>query len=91
MHLDRDIVAAFGCDDSVVSVVVDDVVVDGNVVAVVVRVEAVARVIAHGVVPPVPLLVAERVDSVVVVVDVATVDVAIDVDLVEDLVNSHRQ
>ena len=66
-----------------VSVVVDLVVVDGQEVAVVVGVEAVRRVVVHLVPSPVSLLVAVRVDSEVVVVDVRVVDVSVDVDLIE--------
>ena len=53
-----------------IDVVVDLVVVYRQQVAVVVGVEAVRRVVVHQVPPPVPLLVAVRVDSEVVVVDV---------------------
>ena len=66
-----------------VHVVVDLVVVDGQEVAVVVRVEAVPRVVVHLVSSPVSLLVAVRVDPEPVVVDVRVVDVAVDVDIVE--------
>ena len=62
-NLDGDVVAALGGDDAVVSIVVYRFVVDGNIVAVVVRVEAVADVVVHFVVPPVSLLVAVRVNS----------------------------
>ena len=78
-------VAALGGDDAVVPVVVDRVVVDGDVVAVVVRVETVADVVVHLVVPPVSLLVAVRVDSEVEVVDVGVVDVAEHTNFIEQL------
>ena len=78
-------VAALGGDDAVVPVVVDLVVVDGHVVAVVVGVEAVADVVVHLVVPPVSLLVAVRVDPKVEVVDVGIVDVAVHAYLLEQL------
>ena len=68
-----------------VSIVVDLVVVDGQEVAVVVGVEAVRGVVVHLVSPPVSLLVAVRVHSEMVVVDIRIVDVAVDVDLVEQL------
>ena len=77
-------VAALGSDDSVVSVVIDLVVVNGQEVAVVVGVEAVQSVVVHLVAPPVSLLVAVRVDPEVVVVDVRVVDVAVDVDVIEN-------
>ena len=64
-------------------VVVDFVVVDGQEVAVVVRVEAVRGVVVHLVPPPVSLLMPVRVHSEMVVVDVGVVDVAVDVDNVE--------
>ena len=76
-------VAALRRDDAVVPVVVDGVVVDGQVVAVVVGVEAVAGVVVHEVVPPVSVLVAVRVHAEVVVVDVGVVDVAVHVHLIE--------
>ena len=66
-----------------VFVVVNLVVVDGQVVAVVVGVEAVRRVVVHLVSPPVSLLVTVGVDSEVVVVNVGVIDVAVDVHLVE--------
>ena len=84
-HLDGHPVATFGGDDAVVHVVVHFVVMDGQEVAVVMRVEAVRRVVVHFVSPPVSLLVAVRVDPEVVVVDVRVVDVAVDVDIVEQL------
>ena len=84
-HLDRHTVAALGSDDTVVLVVVDLVVVDGQVVTVVVGVEAVRRVVVHLVPPPVSLLVAVGVDSEMVVVDVRVVDVAVNINLVENL------
>ena len=84
-YLDGDTVAALGGDDAVVSVVVDLVIVDRHVVAVVVGVEAVPDVVVHLVVPPVPLLVAVRVDPEVEVVNVGVVDVAVDADLFEQL------
>ena len=68
-----------------VYVVVDLVIVDGQEVAVVVGVKAVAGVVVHLVPPPVSLLVAVRVDPEVVVVDVRVVDVTVDVDIVEQL------
>ena len=83
IYLDGHSVAALGGDDTVVSIVVDLVVVDGQEVAVVVGVEAVRRVVVHLVPPPVSLLVAVRVDSEMVVVDVGVVDVAVDVNIVE--------
>ena len=67
-----------------VSVVVDLVVVDGQVVAVVVGVKAISGVVVHLVPPPVSTLVPVRVDSEMVVVDVRVVDVAVDVDIVEN-------
>ena len=82
-YLNGHSVAALGGDDAVVSIVVDLVVVDGQEVAVVVGVEAVRRVVVHLVPSPVSLLVAVRVDSEVVVVDVRVVDVSVDVDLIE--------
>ena len=82
-HLDRHSVAALGGNDTVIFVVVDGVVVDGQVVAVVVGVKTVCRVVVHLVPSPVSLLVAVRVDSEMVVVDVGVVDVAVDVHLVE--------
>ena len=82
-YLDGHPVAALGGDDAVVPVVVDRVVVDGQEVAVVVGVKAVARVVVHLVPPPVSLLVAVGVEPKVHVVDVRVVDVAVDVDLVE--------
>ena len=51
-------IAALGGDNVVVPVVVDLVVVDGQVIAVVVGVEAVADVVVHLIVSPVSLLVA---------------------------------
>ena len=84
-YLDGHSVAALRGDDAVVSVFVDLVVVDGQVVAVVVGVETVLGVVVHLIPPPVSLLVAVRVDSEVVVVDVGVVDVAVDVHLVEHL------
>ena len=66
-----------------VPVVVDFVVVDSQEVAVVVGVKAVRRVVVHLVPPPVSLLVAVRVHSKMVVVDVRVIDVAVDVDIVE--------
>ena len=66
-----------------VLVVVDFVVVDCQEVTVVVGVETVCRVVVHLVPPPVSLLVAVRVDSEVVVVDVGVVYVAVDVHLIE--------
>ena len=68
-----------------VPVVVDLVVVDGQEVAVVVGVEAVRRVVVHLVPPPVSLLVAVRVDSKPVVVDVRVVDVTVHIDIFKDL------
>ena len=68
-----------------VCVVVHLVVVDGQEVAVVVGVEAVRGVVVHLVPPPVSLLVAVRVHTKVIVVDVRVVDVAVDVNLVEQL------
>ena len=53
-----------------VPIVVDLIVVDGQEVAVVVGIEAVPRVVMDLVPPPVSLLVAERVDSELHVVDV---------------------
>ena len=82
-YLDGHTVAALGGDDAVVPVVVDRVVVDGQEVAVVVGVKAVARVVVHLVSPPVSLLMAVRVDPEVHVVDVRVVDVAVDVDIIE--------
>ena len=82
-YLDGHSVAALGGDDAVVSVVVDGVVVDGQEVAVVVGVEPVRGVVVHLVPPPVSLLMAVRVDPEVVVMDVRVVDVAVDVNLVE--------
>ena len=82
-YLDGHSVAALGGDDAVVPVVVDRVVVDGQEVAVVVGVKAVARVVVHLVSPPVSLLMAVRVDPEVHVVDVRVVDVAVDVDIIE--------
>ena len=67
-----------------VHVVVDLVVVDGQVVTVVVGIEAVRRVVVHLVPPPVSLLVTVRVDSEMVVVDVRVVDVAVNINLVEN-------
>ena len=68
-----------------VAVVVDLVVVDGQEVAVVVGVKPVRCVVVHLVSPPVSLLVAVRVHSEMVVVDVRVIDIAVDVDLVEQL------
>ena len=82
-NLDGHSVTALGGDDAVVDVVVDLVVVDGQEVAVVVGVEPVRRVVVHLVPSPVSLLVAVRVDSEPVVVDVRIVDVAVHVHLVE--------
>ena len=82
-YLDGHSVAALGSDDAVVHVVVDYVVVDGQKVAVVMGVETVARVVVHLVPPPVSLLVPVRVHAEVVVVDVRVVDVAINVDVLE--------
>ena len=82
-YLDGHSVAALGGDDAVVPVVVDLIIVDGQEVAVVVRVKAVPRVVMHLVPPPVPLLVAVRVYPEVVVVDVRVIDVAVDVDIIE--------
>ena len=67
-----------------VHVVVDLVVVDGQEVAVIVRVEAVRRVVVHLVSPPVSLLVPVRVHPKPVVVDVGVVDVAVDIHIVEE-------
>ena len=78
-------VAPLRRDDAVVPVVVDHVVVDGQEVAVVVGVEAVAGVVVHLVVPPVALLVTVRVHPEVHVVDVRVVDVAVHVHVVEYL------
>ena len=78
-------VAALGGDDVVVPVVVDLVVEDGYVVAVVVGIEAVAYVVVHLVVPPVSLLVAVRVDSEIEVVDVGVVDVAEHINFIEQI------
>ena len=86
LYLDGHPVAALGSDDPVVPVVVDHVVVNRQEIAVVVRVEAVPRVVVHLVPPPVSLLVAVRVDPEVVVVYVRIVDVAVDVDIVEHVV-----
>ena len=83
LYLDGHSVAALGGDDAVVPVIVDRVVVDGQEVAVVVGVKAVPRVVVHLVPPPVSLQVTVRVDSEIVVVDVRVVNVAVDVDLVE--------
>ena len=83
LYLDGHPVAALGSDDPVVPVVVDHVVVNRQEIAVVVRVEAVPRVVVHLVPPPVSLLVAVRVDPEVVVVDVRVIDVAVDVDIIE--------
>ena len=69
-----------------VPVVIHLVVVDGEKVAVIVRVETVPRVVVHLVPSPVPLLVAVRVNPEVVVVDVRVVNVAVDIDVVEDFV-----
>ena len=69
-----------------IAIVIDQVIVDREEVAVVVRVKAIARVVVHLVPPPVSLLVAVRVDPEVVVVDVGIVDVAVDVDIFEDVV-----
>ena len=69
-----------------VPVVIHLVVVDGEEVAVIVGVETVPRVIVHLVPPPISLLVAVRVDPEVVVVDVRVVNVAVDIDVVEDFV-----
>ena len=82
-YLNGHSVTAFRGDDAVVTVVVDLVVVDGQEVAVVVGVKAVRRIVVHLVPPPVSLLVAVRVDSEMVVVDVRVVDVAVHIDLVE--------
>ena len=82
-YLNGHSVTAFRGDDAVVTVVVDLVVVDGQEVAVVVGVKAVRRIVVHLVPPPVSLLVAVRVDSEMVVVDVRVVDVAVDVDIIE--------
>ena len=68
-----------------VSVVEDLIVVDGQEVAVVVRVEAVHRIVVHLVPPPISLLVAVRVNPEMVVMNVRVVDVAVNVDLVEQL------
>ena len=62
-----------------VTVVVNLVVVDGQEVAVVVGVKAVRRVVVHLVSSTVTLLVAVRVNSDKIVVDVRVVDVAADV------------
>ena len=62
-----------------IPVVVDLVVVDGHQIAVVVGVKAVLGVVVHFVPPPVSLLVAVRVDSEVVVVDVRVINVTVDV------------
>ena len=72
-----------------VPVVVDGVVVNGQEVAVVVGVEAVAGVVVYRVVPPVSLLVAVRVNPEVVVVDMRVVNVAVDVDIVEQIGIAH--
>ena len=82
-HLDGHSAAALGGDDAVVPVVVDLVVVDGQEVAVVVGVKAVRRVVVHLVPPPVSPLVAVRVHSEMVVVDVRVVDVAVHVHFLE--------
>ena len=82
-YLNRNPVAALGGDDPVVPVIVDLVVVDRQKVAVVVRVEAVPRVVVHLVPPPISLLVAVRVDPEVVVVDVGIVDIPVDVNIVK--------
>ena len=82
-YLDGQSVAALGGDNTVVTVAVDLVVVDGHEVAVVVGVKTVRGVVVHLVPPPVSILMAERVDPEVVVVDVRVVDVAVDCDVVE--------
>ena len=68
-----------------ISISINFVVVDCQEVTVVVGIKAVRRVVVHLVPPPVSLLVAVRVHSEMVVVDVRVVDVAIDVDLVENV------
>lgn len=83
-YLDRYSVAALGGDDSVVSVVVDDVIVDRQEVGVIVGVEAVPGVVMHLVSAPVSLLVAVRVQAKAVVVDVRVVHVAVHIHLIED-------
>ena len=70
LYLDGHSVASLGGDDAVVHVVVDLIIVNGQEVTVVVRVEAVHCVVVHLVSSPVPLLVAVRVDPEMVVVDV---------------------
>lgn len=79
------IYAKGGLTDSVPTVVVDVVVVDGQVVAVVVRVEAVSDVVVHHVVAEVTSLVAVGVLAEVVVVDARPQDVAGNLDFVEHL------
>ena len=78
-HLCGHSAAALGGDDAVVSVVVDFVAVDGQEIVVVVGVKAVRRVVVHLVSSTVTLLVAVRVNSDKIVVDVRVVDVAADV------------
>ena len=85
-YLDGHAVAALGGDDAVVPVVIDHVVVNSQEIAVVVGVEPVPGVVVNCVPPPVPLLVTVRVDSEIVVVDIRIVDVAVDVDIIEELV-----
>ena len=84
-YLNGHSVTAFRGDDAVVTVVVDLVVVDGQEVAVVVGVKPVRCFVVHLVSPPGSLLVAVRVHSEMVVVDVRVIDIAVDVDLVEQL------
>ena len=69
-----------------VPVVVDLVVVDSQKVAFVVKFNPTLLVVVHLVPPKVSLLVALRVDTEVVVVDVRIVNVAINVDIVEHFV-----
>ena len=88
LYLDRHPVAALGSDDSVVTVIVDIVVVDCQEVAVVVGVEAVTRVVVYLVSPPVSLLVAVAVDPEMVVVYIRIVDVAVDVHIFEHILVS---
>ena len=69
-----------------VPVVVDLVVVDGQELAVVMKINAVPLVIGH--LFPVSLLVAVSVNPEVVVVNVRVVNVAVDVDIFKDFVVS---
>ena len=68
-----------------VAVAVDGVVGDGEVVAVVVRVEPVLHVVAHGVVGPDAALVTVGVVAVVHAVDLGVEDIAVHVGALEDL------